>query len=314
MNGFDMAHILGTIFSVFSIIILGYYLKCKEVINSGYIKAANQVVFYIAIPAMMFNEISKAPFKEHFDAGVVFCLLVSVAILALLSLVVSRFLDVDRCRRGTFVQSSFHGNLGYLAFAIAYYALGESQFTKAAILSSFLMVEQNILSISVLTAFSPGIAPGAGGRAKGILIRAFRNPIIISVLVSIAYSASGFPVPFPIGQGLRILSGMALPTALLVIGASLSFDSFRTVGKEVFSIAIMKLICLPTVGYVLMRMFGTPDSLMLPGIILLAAPPATVAYVMAMEMGGDCELAATSVSVVTLLSAFTYGLFLWVLL
>ena len=35
-------------------------------------------------------------------------------------------LRIDRRRFGTFIQTSFHGNLGYIGLAVAYYFLGNA--------------------------------------------------------------------------------------------------------------------------------------------------------------------------------------------
>jgi hypothetical protein len=80
--------------------------------------------------------------------------------------------------------------------------------------------------------------------------------------------------------------------------------------KELIGIGFLKLVGLPLLGYALMSWRHLPPALVLPAIILLAAPPATVTYVMATELGGDPELAATSISFHTLLSALTYTMIL----
>ena len=49
---------------------------------------------------------------------------------------------------------------------------------------------------------------------------------------------------------------------------------------------------------------------MLPAMILLAAPTATVSYVMAGALGGDTDLATAVISVSTIASAATYLLWL----
>jgi malate permease and related proteins len=63
-----------------------------------------------------------------------------------------------------------------------------------------------------------------------------------------------------------------------------------------------------------MKIAQVPPIFILPGIILLASPPATVTYVMALELGGDMELAASSISVLTLASALSYSLVLFLLM
>ena len=301
--------IFNTILPIFSIILLGFILKWRNVIDAPFARKANLIVFNIGIPAMLLSEIPRAPFSENFNLGAVICSLGSLCVVLLASMLVIRALSVRADRRGTFLQNSIHGNIGYMAYAIAYYAIGESSFARMAILSSFLMIGQNLLSIWALTSYGPDAQ--VNGRKWWLVVRNIvQNPIIVTVGVSIAISALGLKIPGPLNKGLDILSGMALPTALLLIGSSLSFGALKSMVAEIVAIGTFKLLALPLVGYFLMVVSKVPGPLILPGVILLASPPATVSYVMATELGGDAELAAMSVSVFTLASAFSYTMIL----
>lgn len=306
-----MLHIPDTIVPIFSVILLGYFLKQRGIIDPPFTKTANQIVFYVAIPAMLLNSISQAPFKENFHLAAVICLLCAISVQLILSLASARVMAIPEQHRGTFLQSSFHGNLGYMAYAIAYYALGQEEFARTAILSSFLMVAQNLLAVGVLVAFRTDRKVNQERQGMVFLKTIYRNPIILAVIVSMLYSSLGLSIPTPIKRGLEILSGMALPTALLLIGASLSFRAVRLRIKEIVGIGFLKLICFPLLGLVAMRIAHVPDFFILPGIILLASPPATVTYVMAVELRGDPELAASSISILTLASALSYSLLLF---
>jgi hypothetical protein len=72
----------------------------------------------------------------------------------------------------------------------------------------------------------------------------------------------------------------------------------------------LKLILLPTLGWLLYVFFSLPKEAYLPGIILLASPTATVSYVMSKEMHGSGELAVATITASTLASALTYMLWL----
>jgi predicted permease len=125
-----------------------------------------------------------------------------------------------------------------------------------------------------------------------------------------AFSVSGVSVPLLIDRSLGILSGLALPLALLVIGASLSFKMIRLHISSALGAGMLKLIVLPAAGYLLYGWFGVSAQDYLPGLILLAAPTATLTYVMATEMKGDTELAIAAISVNTMLSAITFAMWL----
>jgi hypothetical protein len=139
------------------------------------------------------------------------------------------------------------------------------------------------------------------------------NPVILSLLASVVFNLSGLPLPVIAARTLKIVSGMALPLALLVIGASLSFGLVRTQLRYVLPSAGLKLGLLPAAGLLIFRLLGIPESGFLPGFILLAAPTATVSYVMAVEMGGSPDQASAAVSLSTLLSSATYVVWLGLL-
>jgi malate permease and related proteins len=297
--------LLNTILPVFSIILLGFALKRISIIDVDFVRKVNLIVFNIGIPAVIVREITRAPFSRDFNLTAVVCSLCSLCIVLLASMAAAHAFSFRSDRRGTFIQCSIHGNIGYMAYAVAYYALGGVGFARVAILSSFLIVGQNLLSVWALTSYDPRL--GANGRKFWLILRnVVRNPIVWSAGFATCYSALGLKVPAPLAKILDILSGLGLPAALLLIGSSLSIGVLNTMVFELFGIGVLKLVALPLVGYFLMVLTAVPGQLVLPGVILLASPPATISYVMAFELGGDPELAATAVSIFTLVSALSY--------
>ena len=98
--------------------------------------------------------------------------------------------------------------------------------------------------------------------------------------------------------------------ALLVIGATLSFDKIRHAFSKVFMTSLLKLVAMPAVGFLLFKIGGVSATDFIPGLIILASPTATLVYIMAEQIGGDPDLAVTAISFSTLVSGLTYGLWL----
>jgi predicted permease len=305
-----MLNVIGTIVPVFAIIFLGWLIRQRHLIQHDLLDPANRLVYYVAVPALIFREISGASFDAQFNPTVLTCTLVPVLVVFALAVAFGLSARIPRAGLGTFVQSSFHGNLGYIGLAVAYYYLGNDGLVRAGILVGFVMLLQNFLAVIGLQLGSLGV--------KGLLDlrlvvrRVVGNPVVVSALVGIVFSAWGIRVPVVIDRTLKILGGMALPLALLVIGASLSFNVIRAHIAGAAGAGFLKLIALPGVGYLLYVWAGLSPVDYLPGLILLAAPTATLTYVMATEMGGDTELAVAAISLNTLLSAVTFVLWLGV--
>lgn len=299
-----MLQILNTIIPIFAVILLGLASRITGYLPRNLTAPLNRLVYYLAIPAMIFKALAKASFTTHFNPMLLAATLVPVLLTAGITLGTGRLLAVPRRQMGTFLQSGFHGNLGYIGFAVAYYLLGEIGFTSASILAGFLMLLQNFLSVVSLQLFSPR------GRAlhqlSFVVKKVVVNPVILSALAGILFSLSGLSLPLIAERTLAILAGMALPLALLVIGASLSPMLIKMELKYTLATSVLKLVVLPATGVFFYLQAGLAPQLFLPGLILLASPTATITYVMASEMGGSVELASATVSFNTLLSAATF--------
>ncbi len=306
-----MLPVVNTILSLFAVIFLGIFARKWGLISADVLTPINRVVFYIAIPSLLFREISKAPFHQYFDASVLVGLLIPPIVVFFLCLGLAKVKNIAGRRLGTFVQASIHGNLGYMGLAVAFYALGAEGFRRAGLLASFLILVQNFLAIMALQL-------GSGRRGKrwdiGYFVHSlFLNPIILACFAGIFVSVAGIDLPVMADNILKILSGMALPVALLLIGASLSLGSSWGQLHTALLSTGFKLVLVPGIGVILYRSLALSNALILPAIILLASPTATVTYIMAGELGGDQDLASTSISVSTLFSGLSFAGWLFLL-
>ena len=301
-------NIATTIIPIFAVITLGWFVRIKGFIQPEFLDPANRLVYYLAIPAMIFHEISKASLRTQFDVTVILITLLSVLAVFAVAWCVGFFWRIRSGELGTFIQASFHGNLGYIGLAVAYYSLGNDGFVRASIIAGFIMILQNLLAVIALQ-FNSDDASTSKNK-QDVALRILGNPVILSALAGILFSATGLKLPLVISRSLDILSGLALPMALILIGASLSFKLMQLRMLRILFSSFLKLILLPGVGIILYRLFNINLHNYLPGLILLASPTATLTYVMAKEMSGDPEFAVAALSTCTMLSAATFSIWL----
>ena len=301
--------ILTTIRPIFLVILIGWACHQKGFLPRTFLGPGNRLVFYLGIPAMIFRSVAKASLTSHFDIRVVLITLTAVLAVFGLTWLAVGFIQMGRTgQRGTIVQTAFHGNIGYIALAISYYALGTTGLARASIIAAFVMILQNLLAVFILQYYSENAA--VKGKIGFVFLRILGNPVIVASICGILVSLFGIPIPKVVDQTLEIISGLALPMALLIIGASLTFDLVRFRIAAVLSASVLKLIILPALGYAGFRFFGLPPQDYVPALIILATPTATIAVVMAHEIDGDMDFAVAMVSVSTLLSAMTFSLWL----
>jgi predicted permease len=268
----------------------------------------NRLVYYIIIPAMLFLKISSVDFDTVFHPASVVATLVPLGLILPIGYLVARLIKLERHRYGTFLQCSFHGNLGYIGLAVAFYFSGEVGLVRASILSGFLMLLQNVLAVSVLAVYHN--RPEQRLALAYVVRKIVLHPVILSAGAGIVVAMLGVALPVFMARSLKIVSDAALPLALVVIGASLRFDRAGVEYPALVLSGVLKLGVLPGLGWAIFVLAGLTPEQSIPGLILLAAPTATLAYPMAAEMGGDRDLATQSISLSTLMAAFSYMVWL----
>jgi predicted permease len=298
-----------TIIPIFAVVILGCFARRKGFMPPEFLGAANRLVYYLAIPALIFRAVAKASFRTEFNPTVLSITLLSAVFVYFSAWLVGRSTRWQAGRIGAFIQCSGHGNIGYIGLPTAFYYLGDSGLARASILGGFLMILQNILSVLALQANAVAEA-GSRRRLRLVAANLIHNPVIVSALAGVVASVYRLPIPVPVLRFLDILSGLAPPMSLLLIGASLSI---KTMQKNLYSVlgsVFIKIAALPLVGLALFTLSGVNASDYLPGLILLATPTATVAYVMTKQMHGDSEFAVGAISASTIFSIITYLIWL----
>ncbi len=302
-----MIQILENLSPVFLVIGIGFLSRKMGFLPDSFIQSANRLVYYMAVPILVFSEISGGTFSESFDVRQLAGTFVAVGSVMLVALLTTVLMKMPRERAATFTQISYHGNLGYVGLAVIFYSLGPEGRVAASVLAGFLILFQNLLSISMFS-FLPGGAKGKGATARS-LGRFLGNPIILGTTLGLVFSGMGLKLPVFLGRTFDIVADMALPLALLIIGGSLR-PGKRGRTMLLGLAASLKLLLLPLAGLCIFSFLEVGRSLAIPSIILLASPSATISYVMAAEMGGDSDLAAAAVTTSTALSIVTYTLWL----
>jgi len=288
------------------VVAVGVVLRRSRFFDEGFIDAANSLVYYILLPALLFHEIGGTDFGQAFSGPLVAGGYAATLATFLLAFLASRALGLGPSETGAFVQGSFRANLAYVGLPIVLNAVGPAGLRKAGIFLGLIVPLLNGLSIVAL------MAPHGAGKGAGIATTVSRiarqiatNPIILACLAGIAWSVLKLPIPGMIDRTLRLLTPATLPLALLCLGGSFSFARARK-GFPVAALAVfLKGGVLTGIGIVLYRWMGLAGEDMRIGAIMLGCPTAVVTYVMAARLRGDTDLAGTIVIVSTAASAVT---------
>ncbi|MBI2419370.1 MAG: AEC family transporter [Ignavibacteriales bacterium] len=291
--------IAATVFPVFIIILLGYFLFIRKIINKEFNSAASRLVFNIALPCLVFKEIANAPLDQMIDTGFVAFIYVATFLSAMLAWVIGLRFRGNGASQGAFVQGSFRGNFAIIGLALLGNTGNSLLMTKGAIALAFILPFYNVLSILVLAL---PLKQEKGITARGLLKEIYTNPLIIALLMGVLFSLLKIPLPDMVFRSAGYLSSMAMPLALIGIGASLAGSNIRHLPSGAFLAATLKVCIFPLILTVIAFFCGYKGDDLMVLFILFSSPTAIVSYIMADAMGSDSYMAGAIILISTILS------------
>lgn len=290
------------------IVALGYVLRRRSFFPEDFSRHLNRLVLYVALPSLLLLRISDVEVRGEVFVQASLAYVGAAVATALLTFFV--VLRLPRNQRGVIVQSSFRTNLAYLGFPLALEFYGNQILPAAAALVSSGIVFNTVLAYVVLSAHAPG---HEGGGVGALLVRIFRSPIILAVLLGLLFSVTGSALPKVVRELLGLLGRLSLPAVLLVIGANLSFRGMRRHTLPVIAASLAKLAVMPGVAFLLTWfVFGTEWIVAAAVTTMCAMPTAATAQSFAGFFEADETLQAATVSLTTIAAGAAIPL--WVLL
>lgn len=298
--------IIETIAPIFLIIIFGAILQGKGFLKNHFIQEANRFIFRFPLPALIFAGIVKSSMQDVTATHIAVAIIPTVLILGI-AFSIGLAIGLRHGKLGSFTQIAFHGNVSYIGLAVLFYMLGEEGLKRGSILVGILILLNNALAIVVLSWTS-----GQHRSIRKALLSIVTTPVIVATFAGMLVLYSGIPIPNVMMKSMVMLANIALPLALILIGASISVGTILQSLKFTALASALKLFLLPGIALAFCKIVNIPLKEALPAIILLATPTAISTYVMAREMGGDNNLASGTVTLSTLLSPLAFVLWIWV--
>ncbi len=286
---------------VFLLIAAGFASRRLGLLDEGGARGLNRLVANAALPALLVVTVGTADLGSHFSWPVVaatHAVTVSGVVVALL---LARLWRLPADEQGVFSQAAMRGNLAYVGFPVVLAMAGETAFRLAAVTSALLIPTMNVLAVAALELSRRGAQ-----RRLGAVARVLLNPLVIGALGSLALAAVGWRPWSWLEKTLSVLSDLALPGALLALGAQLQVGRWRRVAAPAAAAAALKLVALPLAGLWLVGVLGGGALELEVAVLLLAAPTAVASYSVAAELEGDLNLAGACVVVSTVAAALAY--------
>ena len=292
--------------------VVGYGARRVGFITDGFLAGANKVIFYLAIPAMLFNSLYTADLGEVFDPGLMaFAAIWTIASFAIIWAIT--YLALRKRHPGVisaYVNGAHRGNLAMLGLPLLFGILGDGYYAaKVAVTVAVIIPIYNIQTIIMLTLHSETPKKLNAGR---LTLDIIKNPPIIGTLLGLVAAFAGITLPTIAEQAIASMAALTIPLALLCLGGSMTFKGFDAKFKFALTSGLIKVVALPIVTIALALLLCFSGNSLTILMILHGAPAAVAGYVMITEFGGDTYVSGTNVMITTVLSAFTLSVLIFV--
>jgi malonate transporter len=287
------------ILPIFALILLGTLLKRVSGVTEEGWRGLERLIYFVFFPALLFHSLS----RSHIDFGAALPMLLTGLVVTLLGMALgylskSLFHDPPKVFASAF-QCSFRFN-SYVGLAVAGALHGQPGIAAIGLLMGFLVPLANVVSVAVLARH------GESDWLREIL----GNPLIMATAGGVAFALLGWSLPDLLGQTIGLLAQASLPIGLVVVGAGLRLDSLSHARGHLWYGVCVKLLALPALAWWIGGLFGLGGADFEIVLLFAALPMSTVAYVLAVRMGGDGRVTAAQVAVTTLLSMVTLPIWL----
>lgn len=294
---------------IFLLIILGKVLKTTKIINDEFTKTADRYVFRIALPALLFSDLTENNVGSAFDGKyVLFCFSVTIFSIAVLWGLTEKFMKNEE-QKGAFIQGSYRSSAAILGLAFInnmYDSVGMAPLMIIGCVPLY-----NIFAVIILTL--KGDNGGKKPNMKETFINVMKNPILLSILIALPFALLNLHFPSFVNKAIGSVANTATPLALISIGASFEGKKALKKMKPTLLASFIKLILLAGLFLPLAVFFGYRNQGLMALLVMLGSPTTVSSYIMAKNTGNDGILTSSIIVLTTLLSSLTLTLWIFVL-
>lgn len=284
---------------LYLIVAVGFAADRLHVFGESTAKRSNDLLFYIVTPAVMIQSFMNMEFKAETAGAFFIAFLCMTGTLTVANLIAIPFFNKSGQHKAIFKYAAGYGNMGYMALPLCQAMLG----SEGVFYCSAGVVAFNILS------FTHGIWVMTKDKEKTAFDfkKLFFNPGVISVLIGMPLFVLGVDLPDVVDSAVNYVASLNTPLAMIFFGTYIANTDLKTMFKvkENYIVCFLKLIALPAIMLVALRLCGVGGTLLTACIISAAVPSANNTVMFSAKYGNDTGVASKVVTLTSVLSVLT---------
>ncbi|MFR7760994.1 MAG: AEC family transporter [Peptoniphilus grossensis] len=290
---------------VFFVLLLGYFAKKRGYIDNNFVDKGTWIVFYLALPFKLFYDIKNARIVSLHPKYVAYILL-GVIFVIFISIIIAKALRIkDKKKLSAFVHCAYRSNFVYVGFPILDIIYnGAPSMEHMIVIIAFGLTLYNISAIILLTYYSE--AEDKRISFVDIFIKILKNPMIAGVVVGAIFNFLQLPVYQGVDKAIEMVAKISTPMSLILIGASLNFESSKSDFKLMFISAFIKTVIAPALLIPIGVKLGFTNMELGIAYVFWATPCAANCFIFTKQMKSDYEFASKVITLSFIMSIITY--------
>lgn len=298
---------------VFLLMVLGIILRRVGIVDATFASRLNTFVFCVALPVLLFRDISSVDLAQEWDARFVFdCALITLATIVF-ACAASVFVK-GRATRGEFIQGAYRSSVAILGVALMQSVYGSSQ--AAAMMIIGVVPLYNAAAVAILAVCaedSQAKRKGARAMFLGIARDIVTNPIIVGIAAGLLWAVLRLPMPEAAGKAVDAVAGLATPLGLVAMGAMADFRRMREEARSSLGASAIKLFGLCAAFLPVCVALGYRGEELMALLFMLGSATTVSSFVMARNMGYEGVVSSAVVMITTLGSVFSLTAWIYLL-
>ena len=310
--------IINVVLPIFAIIGIGYIAGATGIVPKDGVKTLNNFVFYIALPALLFQSTATAPIEQLMNWEFIAINLGGILASFLVAVVLSRVVFKRPIQSSTlYGMNASYGTTGYMGIPLVIAAFG----SEAALPAALATLIHNIPIIALVLIVCESVLVIENEEKRGlvstfsmIIKPVLTSPLTISVISGIVMAVTGIPLPTAILTLSELLASASGATALFAIGLGLVGQLALTKGEEfniteVGFIVGLKLLFQPLITFILMMfVFDVEPLWAIISLIMSALPVGAGVFVFAQKYEKMTSQTLTAILISIFISVITLSL------
>lgn len=298
---------------VFLLMVLGIILRRVGIVDATFASRLNTFVFCVALPVLLFRDISSVDLAQEWDARFVFdCALITLATIVF-ACAASVFVK-GRATRGEFIQGAYRSSVAILGVALMQSIYGSSQ--AAAMMIIGVVPLYNAAAVAILAVCaedSQAKRKGARAMFLGIARDIVTNPIIVGIAAGLLWAVLRLPMPEAAGKAVDAVAGLATPLGLVAMGAMADFRRMREEARSSLGASAIKLFGLCAAFLPVCVALGYRGEELMALLFMLGSATTVSSFVVARNMGYEGVVSSAVVMITTLGSVFSLTAWIYLL-